>query len=231
MTMMGKGLCLALGASWFCLSAAPASADLNPEPPKTFESPEIFGLELRAGPYEPKSAEGILDDSGPMLAAELAIWAYRIPYVGLIGGSIYGGWGKFSDSANSADGVSGEETSLTVMPVATMAVLRIDVLPRELGVPFVFAGKFGAELAFWWASTGSRRDANNVSLGLRWGGQVALELDFLEPRAARSLDEEWGINHTYLFFEVYASSAGDFKDGANPVGDSFTWAAGLGFIF
>lgn len=226
------GLLTGLIAMWLFLSPTPAAADMDPEPPKTFESPEIFGLELRAGPYEPKSAEGIIDDSGPMLGAELAIWAWRIPYVGLIGGSIYGGWGKFTDSAGGTGATAtGEETSLKLMPVATMAVLRIDVLPRELKVPFVFAAKIGPELAFWWATTGSRRDANNVSLGLRWAAQIALELDFLDRRATRSLDEEWGINHTYLFFEIYGSSAGEFKDGANPVGDSFTWAAGLGFIF
>jgi hypothetical protein len=226
------GLLTGLIAMWLFLSPTPAAADMDPEPPKTFESPEIFGLELRAGPYEPKSAEGIIDDSGPMLGAELAIWAWRIPYVGLIGGSIYGGWGKFSGNADDQAGIeTDEESSLDLLPLATMLVLRVDALPRQLGIPFVFTGKFGPEVAFWWASTGSRSDKSNFSPGLRWAAQVALELDFLEPRAARSLDEEWGINHTYLFFELYGSSAGKFKSTANPVGDAFTWAAGLGFIF
>lgn len=225
-------LCLGFMGACLLLGATPAAADLEPEPRKDFASPEIFGLELRVGRYEPESAEGNLYDAGPLLAAELAIWAWRIPYVGLIGGSLYAGWGKFSGNADDQAGIeTDEESSLDLLPLATMLVLRVDALPRQLGIPFVFTGKFGPEVAFWWASTGSRSDKSNFSPGLRWAAQVALELDFLEPRAARSLDEEWGINHTYLFFELYGSSAGKFKSTANPVGDAFTWAAGLGFIF
>ena len=40
------------------------------------------------------------------------------------------------------------------------------------------------------------------------------------------LDQEWGINHAYLFFEYYGSAAtGDLDLSAT------TWAAGLGFQF
>ncbi|MCB9708672.1 MAG: hypothetical protein H6714_07805 [Myxococcales bacterium] len=225
----------AMGMTLACLGIAHvARADLNPPPRRDFQSPERFGLEFRGGPYKPDATPDIIGDSGPMLALEFDIWALRIPYLGLLGGSAYIGWTDFSGDARSVDGTStplGEETSLVVVPLSSMLVLRVDVLSRQLGIPFVLTGKIGPELAFWWASTGSRSDANNISLGFRWGAQLALELDFLEPRAARSLDEEWGINHTYVFFEFYGSTAGKYKDTANEVGDPFTWAAGLGFIF
>ena len=57
--------------------------------------------------------------------------------------------------------------------------------------------------------------------------QFALELDFIEPRAARRLDVEWGINHSYLFLELYGSLFGT----SIPVRDTFTWSAGLGLTF
>ena len=65
------------------------------------------------------------------------------------------------------------------------------------------------------------------SLGLRWGVMFALELDFIEPRAARRLDEDWGINHSYLFVELYGSLLGS----SIPMRDAFTWSAGLGLTF
>ena len=65
------------------------------------------------------------------------------------------------------------------------------------------------------------------SIGLRWGVTFALELDFIEPRAARRLDEDWGINHSYLFVELYGSLLGS----SIPMRDAFTWSAGLGLTF
>lgn len=216
------------------LDAQPVKADLNPAPRRDFASPERFGLELRGGPYTPSSTEGILDDEGPLLALEFDIWAWRIPYVGLIGGSVYAGWGNFSGKGGASEDGSpstDEETKLVMFPLASMVVLRVDALVRQWGIPFVFTGKIGPELAFWSTSHGEVDDANDISWGLRWAAQVALELDFLERRAARALDEEWGINHTYLFFELYGSTTGKSPDTALEVGDSLTWATGLGFIF
>jgi hypothetical protein len=57
--------------------------------------------------------------------------------------------------------------------------------------------------------------------------QVALDLDTFEPGGARALDEEWGINHTFIFGEVFHFA---------PIGKSLeigttSWLVGLGFIF
>ena len=68
------------------------------------------------------------------------------------------------------------------------------------------------------------------AVGPRFAGKVSLELDFLEPRAARQLDEEWGINHSEFFFEAYYSMAGDLMSGQLPV-SGWGWAIGLGFTF
>jgi hypothetical protein len=126
---------------------------------------------------------------------------------------------------------AGEQTDegakLLLYPLAALAVLRIDVLARELDIPLLFAVKLGAGFIPWRSITAGDRDGHGVSIGFQWGAEVALELDFLEPQAARSLDEEWGINHSFIFFEMYGINSAT----SLAVGDSFTFAAGLGLVF
>lgn len=197
-------------------------------------SPERFALELRIGPYKPDTGNDaandlFADDSGLLLGLELDVFAYHIPYVGPIGLGFGFGWADYEGEAlATSGGNSGEQTHLTVFPLSAMAVLRIDTLARHLHIPFVFAGKLGIDAFVWDSDTGERDDANNISYGLRWSAQVALELDFLQPSSARRLDEEWGINHSFLFFEIFGNNA----DSTLPLApqDGFAWTAGLGLI-
>ena len=42
------------------------------------------------------------------------------------------------------------------------------------------------------------------------------------------MDEEWGINHSFLFFELFGFEP---SGKSLAVGDDLTWTAGLGFMF
>lgn len=213
--------------------AAAQSDDDHAPAHRDFASPEWMALELRIGPYTPQvgtpSFEQVFaDDNGLMLALELDVIAYRLPDIayfavgGGIGHARYSG-GAFTESGGRAD----EETVFKLVPLTLLAVARVDVLARKLRIPLVLTGKLGYRWGFWWASTGGQSEDNGNSGGLAWGLQAALDLDFFDMRAARVMDEEWGINHSFLFFEYYGSkTSGD----ALPIGDT-TWAAGLGFIF
>jgi hypothetical protein len=120
-----------------------------------------------------------------------------------------------------------EETSFSLLPLQLLAVVRVDALARKLSVPFILTGKLGYEWAHWDTDSGGVDDADGWSVGLLWAAQVALDLDFFEPSAARQMDEEWGINHSFLFFEVYG-----FEPTSNSLQVGGTaWAAGLGFMF
>jgi hypothetical protein len=112
-----------------------------------------------------------------------------------------------------------------------MAVLRIDVLARQLNVPFIISPKFGIDAGYWQTGTSSGTQADGWSVGLHWAVQLAMELDFLDPRAARRLDNAWGINHSAIFVELYGSTMGEFDGRMLTVGTPITWAAGLGFTF
>lgn len=217
------GLCVSQSAS------AQLAEDLIP-PEHDFVSPERFMLELRAGPYTPNldAFEKLYNDVGPLLELELSVIALRLDdllYLGA-GGAI--GFSAYSAGALTANGDrTEEEAELDLLPLSLMAIARIDALPRQLSIPLIFTGKLGYTWMHYATAKGGVDEDSGWSHGLRWGGQVALDLDTFEPRAARALDEEWGINHSFLFFEMW----GFTSVGKALALDDTNWSAGLGFVF
>lgn len=199
---------------------------------RDFSSPEWVAVELRVGPYTPQVGTAsfdtvFADDNGLMLALELDAIAYRLPEIAYFMVGVGIGHAAYSAGAliGGAERAS-EETTFKLVPITALAVVRIDALARKLRIPLIVTGKLGYRWGFWWASTGEQAEDSGNSGGIAWGVQAALDLDLFDLRAARVMDEEWGINHSYLFFEVYGSkTSGD----ALPIGDT-TWAAGLGFV-
>jgi hypothetical protein len=60
-------------------------------------------------------------------------------------------------------------------------------------------------------------------MGLRWGLQAAFELDILDRKSARRLDDDFEINHTFLLFEYF----GSMTKGVG--GNSFQFGLGMQF--
>ncbi len=221
--------------------AAPARAQydemMNVDEERTIGSPERFTLSLNIGMYQPNVGNDAFDiiyqgEQGPYVGGEFHGLIYRIPYVGPIGLGLGVGWARYEaaacvDPPENCEERTDDEDEFSLWPLTPMASLRIDVLARELNVPFVFTPKVGMDIIFYRNELSGDTQASGTSLGFRWAVEIALELDFLERRAARSLDEEWGINHTFVFFQPFGSTAG----GDIPMGDSFAWTAGLGFVF
>jgi hypothetical protein len=58
---------------------------------------------------------------------------------------------------------------------------------------------------------------------VRWAVQGAFELDFFDIQAARRMDDEWGINHTFLLFEYFESKTKGTGD------RSFSFGLGMQF--
>ncbi len=225
-----------LAAAAFALLALPgvASAQLEDDlvpPSKSWISPESFALELRVGPYDPdgRSFDAFYDDdSGPLLAVELDVIAWRFEDLVYLAGG--GGIGTASFSGHTLDMLgerTSEETSFSIIPLQLLAVVRVDALARKLSVPFILTGKLGYQWASWDTDSGGADDASGWSVGMLWAAQIALDLDFFEPSAARQMDEEWGINHSFLFFELYGF---EHSSQSLPLGGK-EWAAGLGFMF
>ena len=198
-------------------------------------SPELFTFELRVGAYrpnlEPAFTTSFGGDLGPLLSLEFDVHLFRIPYIGpvAIGGNF--GWVEWTGAATTATATTGNvgETGMSLVPMALLGMVRIDGLARELRVPVVITPKLGLDVGYWQTGTTGVTQGEGWSVGLRWAVQIALELDFLEARAARRVDQEWGINHTVIFCELFGSTMG----GASmlPVGTDLAWVAGLGVTF
>ena len=229
----------ALAALLVLATASPAAADIDDwtAVPEFTESPENFGLELRVGIFTPlnlgdafSSGAYFGNDVGPHLSAQVHYFPFRIPYLGLIGVGIGLGWSQWD--TETPGGVAAERNVFEILELQAMLAWRIDTLARELNVPLVLTPKLGFEFNRWLTSPGdaTNPEPSGWSIGPRFAGKISLELDFLEPRAARQLDEEWGINHSEVFFELYYSMAGDLLDDQLPI-SGWGWAAGIGFTF
>jgi hypothetical protein len=221
--------CACGAAALVGLSPAGASAQERQEVlvgrHRNYQSPQNFAFELRFSLFTPDiDKDPTLGGATPyatafgtspqaLLAVELDWQAARIPHVGSIGPGVGVGYtpnvtgnAQFVTPHNGTT-VSGETTTLQIVPVYAVGVLRADALWRELGVPLVPYAKFGPAVGFWRASnTIGTSHAQGVSgLGHSVGTQLAFGLAFnlnvLDENAARNFDETLGVNNTYIFGE------------------------------
>lgn len=221
---------------------------------RTFESPQHFAFELRIGRYTPDidSEPGIKghpyrDVFGTlpraMIGMEFDWQALRIPYVGTLGPGVGVGYTSMGDKAyiTGTNQKSGEDTSLDIYPMWGVAVLRADVLLKEMRIPFVPYAKGGIGYALWRASNsaGTSSQPNGTGSvdgkGHSWGtmiaGGMALSLNPLDMRAAKQLDNATGVNNTLLYLEWQVLALNGLgQSNALHVGTS-NWVVGLAFEF
>ena len=232
---------------------------------KTYESPQNFAFEVRVGPYHPRvDTAPDLGTSGPYqsifgedlrweVAVEFDWQAYRIPHVGTIGPGVSVGYTSSSALAPlvtpvNGSTLSGETTTLTIYPMYTVAVIRFDVLSRELHVPLVPYLKGGLGLGFWRASNSGGTSSYSPKLpdgktsttsvegeGHTFGTQLAvgmaIDLNFLDRRTSQGFDNATGVNHTFIFGELQDYNLnGLLQTNALYIGNH-NWTLGLGFEF
>lgn len=107
---------------------------------------------------------------------------------------------------------SGDKTALSIVPTSATVTLRFDWLAeRYRFVPLSFYGRAALERYNWWVTDGqgdwSEKGGTN---GWSVTGGAALLLDAIDPGRARELDNDTGVNHTYLFFDVTHAQVDDF---------------------
>ena len=129
---------------------------------KMYETAQHFAFELRFSPFTPQvDSDPGLHGATPfadtlhnfprlMFQGEFDWQALRIPHVGTLGPGIGIGYTKMSGDAqfltpHGPNGItnSGETTTLEIYPIYAVAVLRADVVWRELHVPLVPYAKLG----------------------------------------------------------------------------------------
>jgi len=208
---------------------------------RPFESPQRFALELRFGPYRPRIDEqwpaerpyynAFGDDDRLFIGLEFDWQLFRIPKVGTIGPGLGWQYTHMSARAKLPSGEdSAEDTNLSIMPMYAVGVLRVDVLARETAIPLVGYGKAGLGYGLWWTSN----DIATQGKGHTWGTHFALGgmllLDAFDQHAAVQLDNEWGINNTYFYFEWMFANLDGFgrtSDASVLAIGTSTWVIGL----
>lgn len=221
-----------------------AAQEVLPEA-DVYHSPQHFALEIKLGPFTPNIDAGLGskpyqelfgDDPGLMIQTEFDFQIWRgFGSIG-VGGSIGyfdKGAAPFADNGASGSPATGDdrvagETSITLVPLALLAVYRFDVLSERYNIPLVPYIKLGLAYTLWFIYRGDGSiadyegdEAEGGSFGWQLNIGVALLLDIFEPQSAKSLDDDLGINNTYLFIEFYHLDAAGFSgDTALDVGDT-----------
>ncbi len=229
------------------------------EEDRGYESPQYFFLEFKFGGYLPdidsefdgakKPFEDLFGkDLGFMFKMELDVELWR-PFGTIAIGGVAGyysiGAAPFKDGgsdgnptdASKATRLTGE-TTISMVPLAALLIYRADFFHQYWNVPIIPYAKFGINYTLWWISKGNGdtatyggEDGAGGTFGWQINAGAALLLDVFEPSAAKTLDTDAGINHTYLFFEfVHVQADGFGSDSALHVGDT-TWQGGLAFEF
>jgi len=215
------------------------------------ESPQSWAFEFRVGPYKPR-IDNEFGGSGPyeqvfgngrrwFVGAELDYQALRIPHFGTLGPGL--GWSYTSMSANSklseGDDYSSEKTSLWIMPMYAIAVLRVDVLATDLGVPLVPYVKGGLGYALWTAKDGlgtssyetddGTVEGKGRTYGWHFAAGLMLQLDPFDGHASRQLDNTVGVNHSYFFAEWMMAGLDGFGASDQMRVGTSNWVIGLAF--
>ncbi len=200
--------------------------------------------ELRFGPYPPK-----IDDefggSGPyqvmygknkrLLVGFEADWlALQLDDVATLGPAL--GFGMTQMTAKSplasGAGLSGEDNTLSIVPMYGVGALRVTALQDQLGIPLVPFAKAGFGYSLWWATSAGNLSRYNgskgrgASYGTQWSAGLMLNLGFLDRAGEADLRTGPEFESAYLFGEWFSSNLDGFGGKKLNVG-SDTWFIGL----
>lgn len=208
-------------------------------------TPQRVAAEFRVGPYWPKVDNEFNGGASPYrdVFGDSTHWAVGIEvdwqalrlweFASLgIGGAVHYTAINGVTFDDSGQAIEGNRSKLQIVPMHAVAVLRFDYLVRQTQVPLAFYGKGGLGWAFW-ASSDSVRDSeyegvngSGASLGPLFAVGAMFLLDPIERKQARVLDEQWGINHSYVFFELLTSQLGEGFDDQMLLGTD-SWLLGV----
>jgi hypothetical protein len=132
----------------------------------------------------------------------------------------------------------GDTTTFRLVPTSVGVVYRYTQLDDHLGIPFVPYGRAGLSYYLWWVTQpdGSiARAADSRARGGSFGWEasvgLALRAERLDPAAARSLRNEFGIAHAGFFAEGSYARVDSFgRDNRLPVG-GLAILGGINFEF
>jgi hypothetical protein len=126
---------------------------------------------------------------------------------------------------------SGDTTRFHVIPTSLALTYRFDLLADRYNVPLAPYARATLERYNWWVS-GAGTTENGATNGWSATGGIAFLLDFVDPGMAREMDQDTGINHTYLFAELTKTKINDFNSSSSwDLSDSKNASLAFGLLF
>lgn len=215
------------------------------------ESPRMFTLELKLGPYTPMADAigGLAADPAtglrpytqvfggtPMLMGELGLEYLAWQKFGTIAGGVSVAYAEKFAKAFVADTDirANQSTGLRILTIRPTVTYRFDWAALRHKVPLVPYVKAQFVAMPWWILNGGEietfdgKPGQGVSFGVAGTVGLSIMLDILDQRLARDFDSSVGVNHTYIFAELNVQEM--FARTALPLGlSSRHWLFGLAF--
>jgi hypothetical protein len=194
------------------------------------ETPQSMMLELRIEAYTPE-IDSAFESATPYADAfgTEFMWGFG----GYIDYQLIKDYGSLAIGAGisyksitgqAAEADSDDETQLHMVPLTLGLTYRFDMLAQRWAIPIVPYFKAGLTCAIWWVTNGKGDIANtrnpvspyeertgwSDTWGFNFGGGVQFLLDIFSDRMAATMDNEMGVNGSYLFVEYMRHSLNDF---------------------
>lgn len=177
-----------------------------------------------------------------MIRSDVAFSVFRSSLGTLDVGVGAGFWQVRGNGRQSNNGqVSADGTSLRIIPTSLSLMYSFESLPEQTWFPFTPYGRLAFERFNWWVTNGSGGTANasgksGYGATNGWSATAGLGflLDVIDRSLARELDNDVGINHTYLFAEATKLRVDDFgskKSFDLSSSTGITWEFGLRFAY
>ncbi len=222
------------------LLAAPAArAQEQARPPKQ------GSLELGAGPFVPNLDRGVPGGATPYrqvfggapapmfrLHVARALWSeFGTVEVGFRTGF----WSKSGHSLDAATGeATGDRATISLIPTSVTLTYRLDNVWEYAHVPLVPYGRGALERYNWWTTKDGKWTKFGATNGWSATVGVVLILDWMDPGVAREADNDAGIGHTGLYFDVTKSKVNDFgskKSWDMSEHNKLFWSGGVLLVF
>ena len=210
------------------------------------ESPRYGSFEMMVGPYHPNVDAEFAAKPGPwetafgrgdgwMFRAGASYDVLRAAFGSLEVGLQAGYFQRSGHSQLLAGGASGDTTAFKMIPTSAVLTYRFDWLADRYNIPLAPYGRIAFDRYNWWVNDGSNHTTRSGSTN-GWSAAfgVCLLLDFFDPTLAREMDQDTGINHTYVFGELRKTKVNNFGSSSSwDLSDdrALTWSAGLLFVF
>jgi hypothetical protein len=219
--------------------------------PEIKRSPRDYFLTIKFGSYKPEHLRAIWDndtpddDSDDVAVDYTEIYPDREQFIGLLDAAwtpitkyttlgIGGGFGvSYAEGKALRVGYGGfEETenrvTFVLVPMHLSLFWNLQFWEKQ---PVIPGFSVGYDAWFW---NEDKAEGDGKGNGFRQGWHAAASLwfllDWLEPTHATRLDNDYGINHTYLVAEYRYSAINGFGNRGFDFTDH-TFSGGLGFAF